>query len=199
MKTAEAAGAESEVGAEEESSEAGGGEAANTRKRILEKATYDDLEAPEAKRAAPLTLSKLERYFSGPTTVASQDYLTQDELTKSRTALQQELKVWAAQRNPNVLSSSAAVSVLGDLSPGGAMMVGSHHDLLAEQCPLSVQSELRQLYISITELIRHFWDAFPPNTPELAEKARKMLETLKKFQAMKSGHSRRRWSGGTRW
>ena len=109
MKTAEEAGAPSEV-AEEETSETPGPESVNTRKRILEKATYDDLEAPEAKRAAPLTLSKLDRYFSGPTTVASQDYLTQDELTKSRTALQQELKVWAAQRNPNVLSSSAAVS-----------------------------------------------------------------------------------------
>ena len=77
------------------------------------------------------------------------------------------------------------MSVLGDLSPGGAMMVGSHHDLLAQQCPLSVQSDLRQLYISICELIRHFWDAFPPTTPELAERARKMYETLKKFQAMK--------------
>ena len=109
MKTAEEAGAPSE-GAEEETMETPGPETVNTRKRILEKATYDDLEAPEAKKAAPLTLSKLDRYFSGPTTVASQDYLTQDELTKSRISLQQELKVWAAQRNPNVLSSSAAVS-----------------------------------------------------------------------------------------
>lgn len=109
MKTAEEAGAPSE-GGEEETSEAPGPEIVTSRKRILEKATYDDLEAPETKRAAPLTLSKLDRYFSGPTTVASQDYLTQDELTKSRTNLQQELKVWAAQRNPNVLTSSAAVS-----------------------------------------------------------------------------------------
>ena len=109
MKTAEEAGAPSE-GTEEEISETPGQETVNTRKRILEKATYDDLEAPEAKRAAPLTLSKLDRYFSGPTPVASQDYLTQDELTKSRTNLQRELKIWAAQRNPNVLSSSAAVS-----------------------------------------------------------------------------------------
>ena len=110
MKTAEDVGAPSEGTEEETSSEAPGPETVNTRKRILEKATYDDLEAPEAKKAAPLTLSKLDRYFSGPTTVASQDYLTQDELTKSRTNLKQELKVWAAQRNPNVLSSSAAVS-----------------------------------------------------------------------------------------
>ena len=38
---------------------------------------------------------------------------------------------------------------------------------------------------SASELIRHFWDAFPPTTPELAEKARKMFETLNKFQQMK--------------
>ena len=38
-----------------------------------------------------------------------QDYLTQDEVAKDRTNLQQELKNWRAQRNPNVLSSSAAV------------------------------------------------------------------------------------------
>ena len=39
--------------------------------------------------------------------------------------------------------------------------------------------------LSASELIRHFWDAFPPTTPELAEKARKMFETLNKFQQMK--------------
>merc|ERR1712098_164832 len=157
----------------------------NPRKRILEKSNFDDLGAPDVKKPSSLTLSRLERYFTGPTPAASQDYLTQDELHKSRVGLQQELEKWTAQRSQAVLSSSAAVSVLGDLSPGGAMMVGSRQDLLAEQCPLSVQSDLRQLYISVCELIHHFWDAFPPTTPELAEKARKMFETLKKFQAMK--------------
>jgi len=158
---------------------------ANPRKRILEKSNFDDLGAPDNKKPAALSLSRLERYFTGPTPAASQDYLTQDELHKSRINLQQELKVWTAQRNPAVLSSAAAVSVLGDLSPGGAMMVGSRQDLLAEQCPLSVQSDLRHLYSSVCELIRHFWDAFPPTNPELAEKAKKMYETLQKFQAMK--------------
>ena len=42
------------------------------------------------------------------------------------------------------------------------MMVGSRQDQLAEQCPLSVQADLRHLYSSVCELIRHFWDAFPP-------------------------------------
>jgi len=157
----------------------------NTRKRIHESGTYEDLDAPEAKRPATLHLSRLERYFTGPTPAASQDYLTQDELAKSRDNLREELKKWKEQRNPCVLTSRAAVAVLGDLSPGGSRMVGSRQDQLAEKCPLSVQADLRQLYSSVCELIRHFWDAFPPTTPELAEKAKKMYETLQKFQSMK--------------
>jgi len=160
-------------------------EVTNPRKRIEDSGVYEDLGAPEAKRPALLHLSRLERYFTGPTPAASQDYLTQDELAKSRDSLKEELRRWKDQRNPPVLSSKAAVSVLGDLSPGGARMVGSRQDQLAENCPLSVQADLRQLYSSVCELIRHFWDAFPPNTPELAEKARKMYETLQKFQSMK--------------
>ena len=92
----------------------------------------------------------------------------------------------------------------------------SRQDQLAENCPVSVQADLRQLYSSVCELIRwwlyyfnvdtssltminsihylrhglflhrrHFWDAFPPTTPELAEKAKKMFETLQKFQSVK--------------
>ena len=69
MKTAEAAAAaEPDLGEDSnDGSNKAVVEASNTRKRILEKATYDDLEAPDTKRSAPLTLSKLERYFSGPT------------------------------------------------------------------------------------------------------------------------------------
>lgn len=157
----------------------------NPRKRLAEASVWEDLGAPESKRAAPLQLSRMERYFSGPTPAASQDYLTQDELAKSRLSLKEELARWREGRNPAVLSSKAAVSVLGDLSPGGNRMVSSRQDQLAENCPLSVQADLRQLYSSVCELIRHFWDAFPPNTPELAEKAKKMYETLQKFQSMK--------------
>ena len=114
MKTAEAAGSSTEVTHDVIGEDSNDGqrmpEPVNTRKRILEKATFDDLEAPEAKRSTTLSLSKTERYFTGPTPVSSQDYLTHDEAVKARINLQQELKAWQAQRNPNVLSSSAAVS-----------------------------------------------------------------------------------------
>jgi len=155
------------------------------RKRIRESGVWEDLAEPDAKKPPALQLSRMERYFTGPTPASSQDYLTQDELAKSRSSLREEVRRWGEQRNPPVLSNKAAVTVLGDLSPGGARMVGSRQDQLAENCPASVQADLRQLYSSVTELIRHFWDAFPPTTPELAEKAKKMFETLQKFQSVK--------------
>lgn len=158
---------------------------ANSRKRLYDKTVYEDLEEPGAKKPTQMNLSRVDRYLTGPTPAASQDYLTSEELRYSRANLQAELKSWAESRNPPELSSSAAVSVLGDLSPGGAMMVANRQDALAEQCPMNVQADLRQLYASLCELIRHFWAAFPPTTPQLQEKARKMYETLQKFQAMK--------------
>ena len=48
---------------------------------------------------------ELHRYLTGPTPAASQDYLTQDELVKSRAALKDEIKRWTHQRNPQVLST----------------------------------------------------------------------------------------------
>ncbi|XP_023328908.1 general transcription factor IIH subunit 1, partial [Eurytemora carolleeae] len=157
-----------------------------SRKRLNEKTAYEDLDAPQPKKESNLSLSRMERYFTGPTPAASQDYLTQDELKRSRTNLAAELETWASfgQRHQSVLTSSNAVHVLGELCPGGSMMTG-RTDKLAEQCPVSVQADLRQLYSSLCELIRHFWSSFPPTTPELQEKAKKMYDTLQKFQSMK--------------
>ncbi len=64
-------------------------------------------------------------------------------------------------------------------------MQSSRGDALAEQCPESVQQELRVLYTSLGELARHFWACFPPTSPQLEEKAAKMYETMKKFQQVK--------------
>jgi len=168
-----------------EAGEEPGQEAHNSRKRIQEKTSYEDLGAPPPKVGSSLSLSRLDRYLTGPTPASSQDYLTADEAAVARQQLQTELNTWLKARNPVVLSSSAAVNVLGELSPGGTLMAGSRQDLLAQQCPASVQADLRHLYSSLVKLIRQFWDTFPPTTPELAERAKKMYETLQKFQAMK--------------
>ena len=56
--------------------------------------------------------SSLDRYLTGPTPAASQDYLTQDELVKSRAALKDEIKRWTHQRNPQVLSTKVLFWIL---------------------------------------------------------------------------------------
>jgi transcription initiation factor TFIIH subunit 1 len=67
-------------------------------------------------------------------------------------------------------------------------MQGSQQQSLAEHYPESVQRDLRQLYGSLSELLRHFWSCFvptPPTTPALQEKAVKTFDTLNKFQQVK--------------
>ena len=49
-------------------------------------------------------------------------------------------------------------------------------DLSAE-----IQKEFRQIYHSLSEILRHFWATFPPTTPLLTEKASRMIETLHRF------------------
>ena len=43
------------------------------------------------------------------------------------------------------------------------------------------QEELKGLYRSLSELLRHFWAAFPPSSPELIEKSNHMINVLHKF------------------
>ncbi len=91
-------------------------------------------------------------------------------------------------RSGPVLTARNAVSVLNDLSPGGALMQGSRQESLAEHYPETVQRDLRQLYGSLSELLRHFWSCFvptPPTTALLQEKATKTFDTLNKFQLVK--------------
>lgn len=49
--------------------------------------------------------------------------------------------------------------------------------------PPDLQLELRNLYISICELLRHFYACFPPTTPQLEEKVVKMYEAIDRFHA----------------
>ena len=88
----------------------------------------------------------------------------------------------------NVLTARYAVAVSNDLSPGGALMKFGSQDILAEQYPPQIRHDLKQLYVSLAELLRHFWACFspmPPTTPQLQEKANRMYDTLKKFQMAK--------------
>ncbi|CAB4070025.1 TFIIH1 [Lepeophtheirus salmonis] len=158
----------------------------NVNKRLKEKLEYEDLNTKEPYiKIAKLSLTKPERYLNGPTPVLSSSYCTSDELSRSRKLLADSLRTWKNTRPPNVLTASKAVSTLTDLTPGGALMKGSQSQALAESCPETVQQDLKQVYISLGELLRHFWACYPPTTPQLQEKASKMFETLKKFERVK--------------
>ena len=94
---------------------------------------------------------------------------------QSRQTLAEELKNWSSQGDcKDILSARTAVSALNDLSPGGALMKAARQELLAGQYPESVQQDLKILYGSVSELLRHFWACFPPTTTQLQEKAIKM-------------------------
>lgn len=56
---------------------------------------------------------------------------------------------------------------------------------LLELVPPSVEKELRNLYLSLSELLKHFWNSFPPTTPECEAKAVRMHEALQRFQMAK--------------
>ncbi|TRY62991.1 hypothetical protein TCAL_03983 [Tigriopus californicus] len=154
-------------------------------KRLREKLDYEDLEAPAPKKTSALNLAKVERYLNGPTPAQPSEFLTQEQIAHSRQVILSMVHDWESANCTQILSQAQAVGALVDLSPGGSLMQSGRRNDLADQCPQSVQIELRQLYTSLCELARHFWACFPPTTPQLQDKAAKMYETLKKFQQVK--------------
>lgn len=51
--------------------------------------------------------------------------------------------------------------------------------------PRDFQRDLRHLYLSLLELLKHFWNCFPPTTEELETKLQRMHETLQRFKMAK--------------
>lgn len=48
-----------------------------------------------------------------------------------------------------------------------------------------VEKELRHLYLSLNELLKHFWHAFPPVTAESEATVQNMHDAIRRFQAAK--------------
>lgn len=53
----------------------------------------------------------------------------------------------------------------------------------SELVPADLERDLKNLYMSLCELLRHFWTSFPPTTPTLEAKAVRMHEALRRFQS----------------
>lgn len=54
---------------------------------------------------------------------------------------------------------------------------------ITELMPPDLEKELKNLYMSMCELLRHFWACFPPTTTALEEKAVHMHEALHRFHS----------------
>ena len=123
-------------------------------------------------------------------------------------AMNRALRIW--QPNPRgVLNSGAAFKASVDLSAGGKYMTSKQAPLLGtildylvyincwaglnvrfglrllDSLSAAEREELTNLYISLNELLRHFWSCFPTDTQQLVTKAHHMKDTLVKFRDMK--------------
>ncbi|TDG50242.1 hypothetical protein AWZ03_003458 [Drosophila navojoa] len=172
-------------------------EAAPSKKqRLIEKIHYEDLGDPVIEAEDPLQstnkskqveLSKVERYLNGPLQhniyENQQDALSLDEVQYK---LVRDSESWlnrSAQRH--VICPKAAVNALGELSPGGQLMRGFQEQSAGQLVPRDFQRDLRHLYLSLLELLKHFWNCFPPTTEELEAKLQRMHDTLQRFKMAK--------------
>ncbi|XP_053679650.1 general transcription factor IIH subunit 1 [Anopheles nili] len=176
--------------------------------RIQAKITYDDLEGEEEEhaRVKQLNLTKIERYLHGPVPASGIGGGTGHEMSSHHRSgvgegsmsglhdfetthmmiLDAANGSWS-NRTPHKLlvSPAAAVSALGDLSPGGALMRGFQEQSLAQLVPRDIEKEVRNLYLSLLELLKEFWKCFPPTTPQLESEATRMHDILQRFAIVK--------------
>ncbi|KAI0213338.1 General transcription factor IIH subunit 1 [Lamellibrachia satsuma] len=153
--------------------------------KLQEKVEYVDLAPSSSSGSAPgLRLTRLDRYLHGPTVVTTAQYHTNDDVLRASRTVVQEMLSWQPQLT-QVLPNNIAASVLGELSPGGALMQGCMSRELHQMVTPDIQLELKHLYNAVCELLRHFWSCFPTTSKSLEEKAVRMKDSLERFQYAK--------------
>ncbi|XP_011209613.1 general transcription factor IIH subunit 1 [Bactrocera dorsalis] len=169
------------------------------RQRIIEKIHYEDLGEPliesadatdssqKLKKSQQLSLAKEERYLHGPMPITGYD-MHEDprRMEEIQYHLMRATETWNQRTPAKVLvSPTAAVNALGELSPGGALMRGFHEQSVGQLVPPDFEKDLRNLYLSLSELLKHFWNSFPPTTAEAEERAVRMHDALQRFKMAK--------------
>ncbi|EDW74272.1 uncharacterized protein Dwil_GK21470 [Drosophila willistoni] len=166
------------------------------KQRLIEKIHYSDLGDPiidvdamdrDTMKMAQLDPSKVERYLNGPT--QHHMYDNQNDLLNlddCQYKLIRNSENWLNRNaSRSVITSKAAVNALGELSPGGILMRGFQEQSAGQLVPSDYHRELRHLYLSLLELLKHFWKCFPPTTDEREAKIQRMHETLQRFKMAK--------------
>ncbi|KAL1464906.1 hypothetical protein WDU94_004511 [Cyamophila willieti] len=137
-----------------------------------------------------INLSKVEQMINGvknPKTKVRNLHAILHKANSMRDKVCYDILHYRKPPGTTYLTPSAAVSALGELTPGGLLMNGLLEDSqsLAQLVPSDIEKEFRSLYLTICELLRHFWACFPPTTPTLEEKLVRMYDALRKFHQTK--------------
>lgn len=118
------------------------------RQRIIEKIHYEDLGEPlietadiidsskKFNKSRELSLAKEERYLHGPMPITGYDmHEDPSRMEEIQYHLMRATENWT-QRTPHkvLVSPTAAVNALGELSPGGALMRGFHEQSVGRKC-----------------------------------------------------------------
>ncbi|XP_055937421.1 general transcription factor IIH subunit 1-like [Argiope bruennichi] len=155
------------------------------KKAIIESKTeYEDLTNSTKQNVSTLNLTKVSRYLSGPVPLMDTNDISPEEVAMAVNHLNHSIHNWIPNL-PNVLSPSSAIVALGDVLPGGSLMKNMDGTHLKDSVPIEIQTEMKQLYCALTELLRHFWCCFPTTTPQLEEKVLSMQASLQRFEYAK--------------
>lgn len=160
--------------------------------RLVNENETDELSLSDTKKVerSNINLSKVEQMINGVKNPKSKVRNLNGILHKANSMRDKVCYDILHYRKPpgtTYLTPSAAVTALGDLTPGGVLMNGLLEDSqsLAQLVPSDIEKEFRSLYLTICELLRHFWACFPPTTPTLEEKLVRMYDALRKFHQTK--------------
>lgn len=88
---------------------------------------------------APLNLTQIDRYLHGPVPGSGNTEPTSEELLVTLSHLKKEAAGWVSgntlprQAITSLVSPAAAVSVLGELTPGGSLMKGFREESLGRK------------------------------------------------------------------
>jgi len=152
----------------------------NVSKKFKSDEDLEDLRSERQEETQTLKLVNPDRYLRAPTTDRSQkNSVTQIPINLN--SLKQEMFNWHVNTELS-LNSTLAHRIVKDLTPGGALMHGTTPQTLSQIVPQTIQEEMQTIYVSLSELLRHFWSSFPPSSPQIEEKIHRVHETIERFQ-----------------
>lgn len=157
------------------------------KKRIREALELEDLEEHREGSVATLKILDIDKFAHKPAEGelnGSENGYNRAAYQKNIIQLKESVTAWTP-RLSQVLSASDAADVMEEVSPGGKFMAHVGKTNLAETAPSDLLQEMKKQYISLAELLRHFWSCFPVKTPQLEEKVRRMASSLEKYRDTK--------------